>query len=936
MAQEPVAGLMAIGRRLLRTGCAVEELGDRDVLLLGQVAEIGEHNIHTLHTILNGPLTYGRLRGIGRTIANIPCDVLLYFSLDVRLCTYIKECYERCRAQSREDSITMRGLHEAVMNLYFVVGTLSKAGEYARIGGYARDRELLRALSWLCYGSRHKDDFCQVICFPLILSVVGNMEASLRLYDVIDPSLLNDLLACEGEACTQGNFFLLCATVAKLGYDLMCCDIGSSHLNHCLVGSNAILGDRQLLSSHHLGALLGYYFSVVNEAFYAFYLGLVAAKHTHDSSPEVFRSDVVDTIARYTLDRRFHILPSVMTLDEILHFRGFLTGAYTGHNAIVTAAQVNFTRISISFSFNLIRALITGSFGYVHYLHLIKARVLRFFFMLVSSYFSHDILTIATLVYAGLPISNLTTDTRLTPNYTVDKKLKSVSNGMRSNLFNVLYRFLDKCLRVHFPLAYLLSPEEHKIMGFETPPNYTIWGCGAHPLTGKGLLTTLIDLYIYLPLQDGSRGFLALFLGCAIKGASPRERTFFIRYKLFEYIKEMFMENDRSLLFLNVEYQREIINNFDLLAYILLDNPTIIHQLDLDKRFTRFLLNSLTSSVVQTTVAIRSIIYMTIKTIAQYAPERVLQRLFGEESSFSLPRVLGECRSPFLGSFWGHWLDFLSLIFTFRFENLEANSICIINTALMLLHITYRTGRYTLRELLERTFLYPLLHVHLNFDVLTRDLDKAPIVETIERQKGIRLTRRHLEAHLRNYCRTYIDPVLAHLSAPQKEASYARLKRMRSPLDAPMEMTNGQRYPIQFPWTHPGQYIARAILLSLHSRASGQMDLDLLEEALLEDYTYDHLQADTLCPDYLGLYRFCSFWEHVFSVRGRDLNHLQYTYAMNITELRRFCGLLRTEVDGFLADVLGPVAFARIRSTEKPLQPFLFGFEISGNERYSD
>lgn len=936
MAQRPKAGLLAIGRRLLRRGWSGEELGDRDTLLLEQVAEVGEHNIHTLHAILSGPLTYGRLRGIGRAIANIPCDILLYFSLDERLCSYIKECYEKCHAQFKEDSMVVRSLQEAVMNLYFVVGTLSKAGEYARIGSYARDRKLLHSLSWICYGSRHKDDFCQVICFPLILSIVGNMEASLRLPDVVDPALLNDLLACEGGVCTQANFFLLCATISKLGYDLMCCDVGASHLNHCLVGSSAILGDRQLLPSQHLGALMGYYFCVVNEAFYTFYLGLVAAKNTFDTSPEIFQNDIVNIIATYATDRKYRVPPNILTLDEILHSRGFLSGPYTGQNTMVTATQINFSRLSISFSFNLIRALITGSFGYAHYYHLVKARVVRFFFLLVSSYFSHDLLSIATLIHAGLPISNLTMESRPSPTYTVDKKSKEVSSGMRSNLLNVLYRFLDKCLRVHFPLAYLLSPEEHVIMGFATPPNYATWGCGAHPLTGKGLLATLIDLYIYLPLQDESRGFLALFLGCTIKGASPRERSFFVRYKLFQYIRETFMENDRSLHFLNVESHREVINNFDLLAYILLDNPTVLHQLDLDKRFTRVLLNSLTGNVVQTTVAIRSLIYMTVKTIAQTTPERVLQTLVGDEAPSSLPRVLGECRSSLLGSFWAYWFDFLSLIFTFRFENLEANSICIINTALMLLLISYKTGKYTLRELLERTLLYPLLHVQLHLDTIVQGLADEPIVEAIERQKGIRLTRRHLEAHLRHYCRTYIDPILVHIPGPQKEAIYARLKRMRSPLDAPTEMTNAQRYPIQFPWTHPGPYIARAILLSLHSRISGHADLDLLEEALLEDCTYDHLRADTLCPDYLGLYRFCTFWQHVFLVRGRDLNHLQYTYAMNITELRAFCGLLRAEVDEFLADVLGPVALARIRSTEKPLQPFLFSFEVSGSERYAD
>lgn len=271
--------------------------------------------------------------------------------------------------------------------------------------------------------------------------------------------------------------------------------------------------------------------------------------------------------------------------------------------------------------------LLSGEYGPMHKQHLLTAGILGYFFYALSEYFSPQIVTIACKTVNGVREYNIfplvrehirarpwiakrcdsiavPPDAVSTTMYEYHETPINTHNIATHSIFlKLVFRFFlvqsPSDSTPQFPVSYLLSPAELSIMHFPTPPHYDILGCGSHPLTSKGLLSTLIDLFIYMPLSDTRRQWIYIIIACLIKGALSFEKVYFSKYKIFDYIINVLKFHNNWLDLSIPDFEKETIGALDILGALIYRNTEFIR-----KKFDSILLLRNCFSIVSHTVSI--------------------------------------------------------------------------------------------------------------------------------------------------------------------------------------------------------------------------------------------------------------------------------------------------------------------------------------------
>lgn len=853
-------------------------------------------------------------------------EAVAFYAIDLFIIDSLVALYSKAlREGTTRNSITDEAasfIYPLVSSLEYCVGLISNSETIdiiERVRLYFKNPYCLASLAWVYFyhdpaAVREVSSAISVINAMLSYCDDGIPLSCLCTYDT-----LRDAILCKLPS-TQHRFVRFLNICGFLSHFNM--EENGAYLQFALTSLDDP-GSLHASRTHlDLEAALAVFFGMQYKSFYVRLLGATALTSILDTEKvrgTLLYQFLLLRVYDYNLNQSE--APKIHYLRTLLSFRRFEHHDHTLLTSMIYLLQdFSQNQYSAVFYFGFLKLLLGSTFRDVHFYALVDAGILKFFFLLLSEYFVDSIAYGAMLAVQGKKVTNIDVFTGRSSALLQDSPYTKTMDSLSSHdmnthvtLLSLMFKFFDRVMMARIPLSYLLSPRELNLMSFQLPRNYNSWGCGEHPLTQKGLISTIIDLYITIPLMDSRRWWLSVLVVAIIRGSMCYERCYFARYKLLRYLLDYFRlpkETCRSILAVS---SNETMNNFDLLAHMFFRNWNNIVIASTccgitNRDLSQMIYSGLLNSVLDSAVMIRSIVCSVTTFIS-------------DRGRYGVHRDIGSFAH--LSTMLLNWYDIISYLLTFKFSHLNLVSVCIVNTAILMLYHAHKNSGYTILEILERVFLYPSL-------ILAKNCSKYR--ET--------LTCSDLSIFDKIY-RYDVDVFIRCLE--DKEGLMHRLERFELKMMGvkPKDMSGG--VALQFPWIDPYAYIQkykenrRLTSTDLIADDSMQSSAFALANGFNSNSETVSDERDLICPTILNAIRVFLCWANVYCKRGRDHENMQFSYLVNSSTMIQFVDDI---VDGLFAMIrtnYGKEAHDRmLRMKAYSLQPMLFTCEVLEREKLRD
>lgn len=969
--------LLLAQQRNWERGSITTPLDTLQLLDVAVMKTFGEHNFDVINAIISPNLPSNQFKTLLRSVHDLSVDTISYYDLDRHMCRHIASTY--CDMKISPEVCYERMLQQVDM-LYIMTMRLSQAGYRDRFQQYSLNTEFMYAITWFyfTFDALHMEVLGKIIY--LIHIVITQLSAPLRIKDIINPVLLKDMILGRAQKYSIMRMINACGIIGHLSTDSMSYDLTNAALGYCLTGTQVPMPDSsteyRIHTDSHLAIFLGFQYT----SFYVRYLGAAAASIFCETNVELFNAPIVQIY----LTKKSSIAwlksspPGVYLLRDILSIRGFKEigvrdaeskekqHPFAGVSMIKCCIELRKNQYTSVFFNTFLKMLLSGEYGPMHKQHLLTAGILGYFFYALSEYFSPQIVTIACKTVNGVREYNIfplvrehirarpwiakrcdsiavPPDAVSTTMYEYHETPINTHNIATHSIFlKLVFRFFlvqsPSDSTPQFPVSYLLSPAELSIMHFPTPPHYDILGCGSHPLTSKGLLSTLIDLFIYMPLSDTRRQWIYIIIACLIKGALSFEKVYFSKYKIFDYIINVLKFHNNWLDLSIPDFEKETIGALDILGALIYRNTEFIRKkFDSNPSTAQLLLDCLTHSVNISSSCLRSCAQTVAEVSEEYRQVFKCRRtdwiglnLSTSSSSTFMAGIQRNTESRLLNTIAVNWINIISFLFSMRIESLRPPTISIITTALTMLDTKYFQSRTSARTLLRSALLGPLLYLKLNKEEIEREFTVSKEVISAFNDRGIKFSRQKIISHFKGYYKQHIDTAFRGSTEEELKIMYQKYSNHSPPFSIPPPMSRCGTFEMRFPWKNIMSYLAELSLRSYFCIASSKgAEWNLYGHALLEFQTIDNILYNNPCPDAINTYRIMRAWLMTSLIRTDKSRWRAYGTNINVPRLRLICQELLKELKLLIHEIYGPEVLKRLISTEGPAQPVLLNGEIS-------
>lgn len=122
-----------------------------------------------------------------------------------------------------------------------------------------------------------------------------------------------------------------------------------------------------------------------------------------------------------------------------------------------------------------------------------------------------------------------------------------------------------------------------------------------------------------MPLSDTRRQWIYIIIACLIKGALSFEKSYFSKYKIFDYVINV-LKFHRSWLDLSIpDFEKETISALDILGALIYRNTKFIQKkFDSNPSNAQLLLECLTHSVNLSSSCLRSCVQTVAEVVEEY------------------------------------------------------------------------------------------------------------------------------------------------------------------------------------------------------------------------------------------------------------------------------------------------------------------------------
>ncbi|KAE8304620.1 hypothetical protein GL50803_0014708 [Giardia duodenalis] len=956
-------------------GSITTPLDTLQLLNVAMMKTYGEHNFDAINAILSPNIPDTQLKTLRRDVHDLSADTIVYYDLDQHMCRHIastysnkdlplKECYEQMLQQTDM--------------LYIMITRLSQAGHRNRFQRYSLNREFMHAITWFyfTFDALHVEMLGKIIY--LIHIIITQLSAPLRIKDIINPLLLRDMILGRAQRYPIMRMINACGIIGHLSTDSMSYDLTNAALGYCLTGKQTPMPDlnteNRILTDSYLAIFLGLQYA----SFHIRYLGVAAASIFCETNSDLFNAPIVQTY----LTKKSSIAwfksspPGVLLLRDILLVRGFKNvedrstesqkeeSPFAGASMIKCCLELRKNQYTSVFFNTFLKMLLSGEYGSMHKQHLLTAGIIRYFFYALSEYFSSQLATIACKAINGIQEYNIFPLVReyirarpwvAKRNTGISVPPDAISTAMyeyqemstnthivatHSIFLKLVFRFFlvqsPSDSTQQFPVSYLLSPTELSIMRFSMPPCYDTFGCGSHPLTSKGFISTLIDLFIYMPLSDTRRQWIYIIIACLIKGALSFEKSYFSKYKIFDYVINV-LKFHRSWLDLSIpDFEKETISALDILGALIYRNTKFIQKkFDSNPSNAQLLLECLTHSVNLSSSCLRSCVQTVAEVVEEYRQVFKCSRtnwigldLSTSSSSTFMTGIQSNTESRLLHTVATNWVNIISFLFTMRIEALQPPTISIITTALTMLDTAQFHSEDSAGDILRSALLGPLLYLKIHKHEIEREFTVSEEIRNIFADRGIRFSRQKITYYFQQYCKEHIDTAFKNCTEEELKAMYQKYSKRSPPFSTPASMSKCGTFEMRFPWENIMNYLAELSLRSHFCVASlNGAEWNLYGHALLESQTLDNILYNNPCPNVIITYRMMRAWLMTSLIRTDRTRWRAYGANINIPRLRVICQNLLEELRLLICEVYGHEVLKRLLNTEGPTQPILFDEE---------
>lgn len=942
----------------------------------------GEHNFDAINTILSPTISDDQLNALHRSVHDISVDTIVYYDLDKHVCRHIVNTY-----LNKELPLTV--CYEIMLKkvdlLYIMSMRLSQAGYKDRFRQYSLCKGFMYSITWLyfTYDALHTEVLGKIIYLIHIVITQLSTPASIR--DIINPLLLKNMLLGRAHKYPIMRMINACGIIGHLSTDSMLYELTDSALGYCLTGKRTPMPESNTENRILIDSQLAIFIGLQYTSFHVRYLGAAAASILCETNGDLLSAPIVQQFLTAKNSTIWITLsaPSVFLLRDILFVRGFkhikinsaqgkkkkktslLTG-FVGADMIKCCIELRKNQYTSVFFNTFLKMLLSGEYGPMHKQHFLAAGIIGYFFYALSEYFSSQIATIAckivndVLEYNTFPL--IREQLRARPwvvkkhgSITVPPDATSASIyeyreapdnthsiATHSIFLKLIFRFFlvqsPSDSTPQFSISYLLSPKELSVMRFPTPQHYEVIGCGSHPLTSKGFLSTLIDLFTYMPLNDTRRQWIYIIVACLIKGALSFEKVYFSRYKIFNYVMNV-LKIHRDLLDLSIpDFEKETIGALDILGALIYRNTDFIRKkFDSNPSNAQLLLDCLIHSVNLSSSCLRSCVQTVVEVSEEYRQAFKCSRtdwigldLSTSSSSTFMVGIRRNTESQLLNTIAVNWINIISFLLSMRIEALRPPTISILTTVLMMLDVSYFQGNGSAKDILRSVLLTPLLYLKLNKNKIEEEFTVSEDLRNAFTDRGLRFSRQKITEYFQQYCKQHVDTAFKDRTEEELYALYQKYNNNGPPFFVPSTMSKCGVFEMHFPWKNMMNYLAELSLRSYFCIASLKgTEWSLYNHVLLEYQTFDNILYNNPCPDAINTYRMMRAWLMTSLIRTDRSRWRAYGTNINIPRLRLLCQELLDELKLLISEVYGHDALKHLLSTEGPSQPILFSEEIN-------